>query len=490
MGTTQTIKYQRWNRQFINGTYVEGSSNTYYKNLNPYNGEAVTEIKLANRGDIDRAYEAAQAAQKEWAKVPAYEKAQIMEKAANLLIEKSAEFEPVISEETGMTGLSAHVAVSIATGMIKEAATFPLRMTGELMPSNVPGKEHRIIRKPIGVVGVISPWNFPINLSMRAVAAAIATGNGVVLKPDIQTYISGGLMIAEIFEEAGIPKGLLNVVVADLAEIGDYFVAHPIPRMISFTGSSRAGRQIGKICGEQLKKCSLELGGNSAFIVLDDANLQDAASAAVFGKFVHQGQVCMAVNRIFVDRKVYQPFVDIFKEKVSRLKVGNQTEGDTFIGPMISRRQVDRLLGFVEKGIEEGATLLVEGKAQDNVVSPYIFTDVSNDMTLAQSEMFGPVASIIPFDGEDEAIKLANDTPQGLSSSVFSGSIERGVRVAEQIETGMIHVNDQSVQDEPITAFGGVKDSGIGRFGGKWSLEEFTTTQWISVQKTPRPYPV
>lgn len=484
------MKLAKWNRQYINGAYVEGSSNTYYKNQNPYNGETLAEIKLAGKADIDAAYEAARRAQKEWEATSPFHRAQVMEKVAKLFEERAQEIDEIIIAEVGANHISAHIAVGLSIGITKETVSYPTRMTGEIVPSIIPGKENRIYRKPVGVVGVISPWNFPLNLSMRAVAAAVATGNGVVIKPDIQTYISGGLIIADIFAEAGVPQGLVNVVVADLAEIGDYFVEHPIPRMISFTGSSAAGRRIGKICGEQLKKSSLELGGNSAFVVLDDANLEDAASAAVFGKYIHQGQVCMAINRIFVDRKVYEPFIDIFKAKASKLKVGDPAEASTFIGPMINRKQVDRLLGLVEKSVQEGAKLVLEGKVKDNVVEPFVLRDVRNDMTIAQNEIFGPVASIIPFDGEEEAIELANNTIYGLSGAVFSGSIERGVRVAQRIHTGMIHVNDQSIQDEPLIAFGGEKASGLGRFGSQYSLEEFTTLKWVSVQHETRPYPV
>lgn len=484
------MEYQKWNRQYINGAFVEGSSNSYSNNQNPYNGETLAKIKLANKDDIDAAYEAASRAQKGWAATSAFNKMQVMEKVARVIEERTHEIEETIIAEAGANHISAHIAVAVALGSIKEAATYPTRMTGEIIPSIIPGKENRIYRNPIGVVGVISPWNFPFNLSIRAIAAAIATGNGVVVKPDIQTYISGGLLIAEIFEQAGVPKGLLNVIVADLVEIGDYFVEHPIPRVISFTGSTAAGKRIGKIAGENLKKCALELGGNNAFIVLDDANLEHAASAAVFGKYIHQGQVCMAINRIIVDRKVYEPFINIFKEKTAKLKVGNPAEPSTFIGPMINRKQVDRFLGLINKSVQEGAKLILEGKVKDNIVEPFILTDVRNEMTIAQSEIFGPVAAIIPVDSEEEAIEVANGTPYGLSGAVFSGSIERGLRVAKQIHTGMIHVNDQSIQDEPLIAFGGEKDSGLGRYGGQWSLEEFTTMKWISVQQEPRIYPV
>lgn len=483
------MKYVNWNKQFIGGVRVEGSSNTIYRNENPYNGEILSEIKLAGRGDIDAAYKAAAKAQVEWANTPPAVKSQVMEKAAEILAQRREEIIQLIIEETGSSSTKANVEIDLCLGLIKETASFPLRMQGEILPSFVPGKENRVYQLPIGVVGVISPWNFPLYLSMRSVAAALSVGNGVVIKPDIQTHITGGLLIAELFEQAGLPKGVLNVIVADLKEIGDAFVEHPIPRLISFTGSSLAGKHIGRIAGENLKKTALELGGNSAFIVLDDANLEDAASAAVFGKFIHAGQVCMAINRIIVDRKVYPQFVEIFKEKTLKIKTGNPLEADTFIGPMINSNQVNKVKGYLENAVEEGANVALEGNVNGNVMSPYILTDVKSNATILQKEIFGPVAVIVPVDSEEEAIQVANNTNYGLSSTVFSDSLERGVKVAKRIHTGMVHVNDQTVQDEPHVVFGGEKESGMGRINGKWALDTYTTYKWISIQEETRPYP-
>lgn len=483
------MKYANWNKQFIGGVRVEGSSNTIYRNENPYNGEILSEIKLAGRGDIDAAYKAAAKAQVEWANTPPAVKSQVMEKAAEILAQRREEIIQLIIEETGSSSTKANVEIDLCLGLIKETASFPLRMQGEILPSFVPGKENRVYQLPIGVVGVISPWNFPLYLSMRSVAAALSVGNGVVIKPDIQTHITGGLLIAELFEQAGLPKGVLNVIVADLKEIGDAFVEHPIPRLISFTGSSLAGKHIGRIAGENLKKTALELGGNSAFIVLDDANLEDAASAAVFGKFIHAGQVCMAINRIIVDRKVYPQFVEIFKEKTLKIKTGNPLEADTFIGPMINSNQVNKVKGYIENAVEEGANVALEGNVNGNVMSPYILTDVKSNATILQKEIFGPVAVIVPVDSEEEAIQVANNTNYGLSSTVFSDSLERGVKVAKRIHTGMVHVNDQTVQDEPHVVFGGEKESGMGRINGKWALDTYTTYKWISIQEETRPYP-
>lgn len=323
---------------------------------------------------------------------------------------------------------------------------------------------------------------------MRAIIPALAVGNGVVVKPDQQTFISGGLIIASILEEAGL-KGLLNVVVTEIAEIGDSFVEHSIPNVISFTGSTKAGRHIGELCGANLKRVALELGGNNIMIVLEDADVKQAASAAVYGKFLHQGQICMSLNRIIVHQKIYDEFVKVFTEKTKMLKAGNPIDADVFIGPLINSNQVDKIQSWIEESIKEGATCVQRGKITGNLMEPVILKDVTNKLAVAKDELFGPVAAILPADSEEEAISIANDSDFGLSGSIFTSNLENGVDVALQIHTGMIHVNDQSVNCEPNTPFGGEKSSGLGRYGGDWSLEEFTTVRWISVQKKPRPFP-
>ena len=477
-------------QQYVGGEWRDGLSEQTYADTNPYSGDTITEIRLATVEDIDEAYTSAQQAQVAWGEVNPYERAAILEKTAQILQEHMGEIVPLIVAETGGTHLKAHIELDIGIGMLREAAKMPLQMYGSIRPSMIPGKENRIYRVPIGVVGVISPFNFPFNLSMRSVAPALAAGNGVVLKPDMQTFMSGGTILARAFEMAGLPKGVLNVVVPDIAEIGDAFVEHPVPRLISFTGSTAVGRRIGELCGKHLKRMALELGGNNVMIVLDDADLDKAVDASVFGKFMHNGQICMSLNRILVDRSVHEEFVAKFVDKAANLKVGNPVnDPEVVIGPLINRRQAEKVAALVSTAIQEGATVALEGSVEGSLVTPFVLTGVKNEMTIAQNEIFGPVASIIPFDGDNEAIRLANDSQSGLSGAVYTSDLERGVEVAKRIQTGMVHVNDQSINDEPIIAFGGEKSSGIGRFGGEWTLEEFTTVKWISVQKQQRAYP-
>ena len=481
--------FTRLNKQYIGGTWRDGSSEKVLSDRNPYNGETMANFKLASLADLDEAYRSAAAAQKIWADVNAFEKRAILEKAITWIEQNEADITSIIIEELGGTHLKAFIEIMLVKSFIKEASTYPLRMTGEIVPSTIDGKENRLYRVPAGVVGVISPFNFPFNLSVRSVAPALATGNGVVLKPHDDTPIMGGTLIGKIFEEAGIPKGLLNVVVADIGEIGDAFVEHPIPRIISFTGSEAVGRHIGGVAGRCLKKAILELGGNSALIVLDDADLQTAVNAAVFSRFAHQGQVCMCANRILVQRSVYGKFLDKFVDQVSKLKAGDPKDPKTDLGPLINQRQTETFAKQVQRGIDEGAKVALRGKAEGNVVSPTVFADVKPNMWIAQNEMFGPAVCVIPFDTPQDAIGIANDSPYGLSGAIHTKDVEYGAELAKQIESGMVHVNDGTINDDPLIAFGGEKASGVGRLNGRWALEEFTTVKWVSVQHKPRHYP-
>ncbi|WP_409299898.1 aldehyde dehydrogenase family protein [Peribacillus sp. SCS-155] len=480
---------KKWDKQFIGGEWRDGKGQRVYEDKNPYNDETLAEIRLASSDDIDVAYRSARDAQKKWEEVNAYDKVAVMERAVDLVKQRRDELVEILIAENGASHTKAQIEIDGAIGIMKEAATFPLRMHGKIMPSVIPGKENRIYHNPAGVVGIISPFNFPFHLTMRSLAPALAAGNGVVIKPDLQTMISGGLFMGKLFEDAGIPRGLLNITVCSSSEIKDAFVEHPIPQIISFTGSTPVGRHIGELCGRHLKRVALELGGNNAMIVLKDADVEKAAGSAAFGKFLNAGQICMSLNRIIVERPVYEEFVKVLVEKASQIKYGDPADRDVVVGPLINNKQVGRIQDLVDKSIEMGARYALRGDTKGNVFPPTILVDVTNDMPIAQEEIFGPAVGIIVVDDELEAIKVANDSEYGLSGAVHAGSIEHGVEVAKQIVTGMIHVNDQGVNDEPIVAFGGEKASGLGRYGGEWALHEFTTTKWISVQTMPREYP-
>lgn len=483
------MDYSNLGKQFINGVWRDGKSDKVLSDINPYNDEVITTFQIANVADIDDAYKAAYQAKLEWDKVNPYKKRDIIEKAVTYIEANEEEITSIIIQELGGTRMKAAFEIGLVKNMIKEAATFPLRMEGKILPSTEDGKENRLYRIPAGVVGVISPFNFPFFLSMKSVAPALGAGNGVVLKPHEDTPITGGTLIGKIFEEAGLPKGLLNVVVTDIKEIGDAFVEHPIPRIISFTGSTKVGSYIGQLAVKNYKKPLLELGGNSAFIILEDADIDYAVQAATFSRFTHQGQICMCANRILVQKSIYKEFVDKFKEKVSSLTTGDPSDPQTVIGPVINDRQAETLQRLIAKGMEQGAELLVEGKITGRMVEPTVLVNVKPDMAVAQEELFGPVVCIIPFDTEEEGIAIANDTPFGLSGAIHTSNLERGVEMAKKVHTGMIHVNDITINDEPIVAFGGEKQSGMGRLNGQWSLDEFTTMKWISVNYGQRNFP-
>lgn len=476
-------------KQFIGGEWRDGQSLKTLDNINPYNNEIITTYKIANTEDIDLAYKAAAQAKEEWDKVNPYNKRDILERAVSYIEANEEEITAIIIKELGGTRLKAAFEIGLVKNMIKEAATFPLRMEGKILPSTEDGKENRLYRIPAGVVGVISPFNFPFFLSMKSVAPALGAGNGVVLKPHEDSPITGGTLIGRIFEEAGVPKGLLNVVVTDIKEIGDSFVEHPIPRIISFTGSTKVGSYIGQLAVKHFKKPLLELGGNSAFIVMDDADLDYAVNAATFSRFTHQGQICMSANRILVQRSVYQEFLTKYANKVSALKTGDPQDPSTIIGPVINDRQASSLKDLVNKGIEQGAVPLLKGSITGRMVEPTILVDVTPNMVVAQDELFGPIVCVMPFDTEEDAINIANDTRFGLSGAIHTSNIERGVQMAKRVHTGMIHVNDITINDEPIVAFGGEKQSGLGRLNGEWSLDEFTTLKWISVNYGQRVFP-
>jgi aldehyde dehydrogenase (NAD+) len=481
--------FRKLNQHYIGGAWRDGSSAKKWVDRNPYSGEPIAEFKLANKADIDEAYRSAQQAQKEWEAVNAFEKRDILESALAYINQNEAEITDIIIDELGGTRLKAFFEIGLVKNIIRESATFPLRMVGRIYPSPVEGKENRLYRVPAGVVGVISPFNFPFYLTMRSVAPALGAGNGVVLKAHEETAITGGTLVAKIFEQTAIPKGLLNVVLFDLGEVGDYFVEHPIPRIISFTGSVGVGKHIGAVAGKCLKKAILELGGNSAIIVLPDADLDLAINAAIFSRFTHQGQICMSANRVLVHRSLYQKFVDGYVERVAKLKVGDPRDPQTAIGPLITSNQVKALEKMIATGIAEGAKTALRGKVEGNCVGPTVFTDVKPNMTIAREEMFGPAVCIMPFDDSNEAVAIANDSAYGLSGAVHTKNVELGAEIAKRIDSGMVHVNDGTINDEPLVAFGGEKDSGVGRLNGKWALEEFTTLKWVSVQHKPRQYP-
>ncbi len=486
-----STRYSGFTGQYIAGQWRSGNVAHPIVDKNPYDGTTLTEIAAASIDDLDSAYRAAETAQHEWAKTLPAERAAIFHRAAQIMDVRHTEIVDWLVSESGSTRTKAEIEWGSVRAGTLAAALLPTRASGKIIPVDIPNKESRVYKKPLGVIGVISPWNWPMILSNRSIAPALALGNAVVVKPSDETPVTGGLLLAKIYEEAGLPPGLLNVVIGHVADIGDAFTLHSVPKLISFTGSTKVGRRIGELAmiGPSMKRVALELGGNAPCVVLDDADIEKAAHGAVVGRFFHQGQICMSSNRVIVDASIYDRFLEAFIEKTKSLKVGDPNEYATNIGPLINARQVQQAAARIEEARALGIKEVLKGTIDGQLVSPHVFANVKNDSPLAQSELFSPIAPIIKAKDEEDALRMANATEYGLSSSVYTEDEARGVRFAQRLDVGMCHVNDISVNEDSNVMFGGEKNSGIGRFNSDWGLAEFTVDQWISIQKGPRPYP-
>ena len=483
--------YTDLDKLFIAGAWRDGGSGEAAQDVNPYDQAVLTSHVLADRADVDEAYAATVKAQVEWAAAAPAERAAVLRRAVDIFDARHDELVEWCQRESGSIRAKAEFEVGAARNITEEAASFPYRMHGDIFPSDTPGKENRVYRQPLGVVGVISPWNFPLNLSNRSVATALGCGNAVVLKPASDTPVTGGLLLAKIYEEAGLPEGLLSVVVGRGSVIGDYFVEHPVPKLISFTGSTEVGLGIGAKTagGPRLKRVALELGGNCPLVVLDDADVAHAVDIAVIGRFLHQGQICMSTNRIIVDASLADEFTERFVDRARKLVCGDPLDPATDIGPIINESQLAGLLQKVLRAKEQGAQVLLDGEPDGLVMPPVVFGGVDPAWDIALQESFGPLAPIIVAHGEDEALRFVNMSDYGLSSAVVGTDVERATAFARKIDAGMTHVNDMTVADEQHVPFGGEKNSGLGRFNGRWVLEEMTRTHWTSVQHAPHPYP-
>lgn len=479
-------------KMYINGEWVGALDNEVYDDLNPYTGEVFARIPSGKRVDSKRAIDAAAEAFPVWSHTLPAERQALFLKAADILERKRDEIITILADETGCTFGFAMFQAGFTPGLLREAAAQTHQVNGEIIPADLPGAFHMAIRQPVGVVAGIGPWNAPLILSLRSICMPIAYGNTVILKPSMESAVSGGIVIAEVFHEAGFPKGVLNLIINGPGrsnEIGDEFIENPKVRRINFTGSSAVGRQLAEKAGRYLKRVALELGGQNPLIILRDADLDNAVNAAAFGGFLHQGQICMSTRRVIVEKPIAQEFTQKFVKKVSTFKVGNPKEPDTIIGPLINKHQFNEVKKSVEAAVRDGAKILCGGKSEELCYYPTVLTNVKPGTPFSCEETFGPVVSVIEVKDEEEAVAVANDTPYGLSASVFTRDFAKGLAIAERIESGIFHINDQTVHDEPQVPFGGMKDSGWGRFGGRAALEEFTELRWISIQRTPRQYP-
>ena len=446
-------------------------------------------VGVASGADLDAAVAAARAAQPEWAATPYDVRAGVLRAAAAALQARADEIAGLIVRETGSIRGKADYEVGGAANELFEAAGLTSRATASIIPSHNPTRVSVAGRIPRGVVGVITPWNFPLILGMRVVAPALALGNAVILKPSPETPITGGIVLAEVFAEAGLPAGLLQVVPGDV-EIGEAIVAHPGVAMVHFTGSTRTGRKIAEVAGRELKHCSLELGGDNALVVLDDADVEHAAMIGAWSAYHYQGQTCITAGRHIVARPLYDRYVAALSERAKAIALGDPYADEVGLGPMINETQRDRAQGMLDAAVAAGATVVEGGSADGLFFRPTVVTDVPTDSDLWREEIFAPIAPVIAVDSDEEALALVNDTAYGLVNSVVTGDLDRGQRFAERCRSGMVHVNDSTCLDEAHAPFGGLGASGLGgRAGGEANLEEFTETRWISVQRGQVEYP-
>lgn len=476
-----------WRDRIFNGRWISACGGTHVF-AEPATGEQLGRIGLANAADVLAAGVQARAAQKAWAASDYKERAAIFRRAAALIGQHHDELATWIVRETGAIRPKADLELREATAHLHEAAAMLTQPKGQLLASGS-GTMSIARRVPHGVVGVISPFNFPLILSIRSIAPALATGNTVVHKPDLQTPVSGGVLIARIFEAAGLPPGVLHVLPGG-ADAGQALCSHPDIAMIAFTGSTAAGHSVGELAGRHLKKMSLELGGKNALIILDDADPDIAASNAAWATFLHQGQICMCAGRVLLQRGIADAVIERLVAKAHHLPVGDPMAGDVALGPMISARQVARLHGIVHDSVADGATLLAGGTYDRQFYRPTVLTGARAGMRCFEEELFGPVASITVFDTDEEAIALASATTGCLAVGVITPDFKRAMHIADSVPSGHMHINDQTVLAEAHAPFGGGGTSGNGgRHGGTIDWEEFTQTQWLTIKTEAPRYP-
>jgi acyl-CoA reductase-like NAD-dependent aldehyde dehydrogenase len=479
-------------RLHIGGEWVEAAEGGSFENRDPYNGEVVASVPSGGREDARRAIEAAAEAFPAWSQTPPAGRQALFLRAADILESRRDEIVELLARETGCTFGFGMFQMGFTPGLLRQAANAGYTATGEVIPSDMPGAFAMGIRQPVGVVGAIAPWNAALILSLRAITAPIAYGNTVVLKPSEWSPISGGLLWGEVFAEAGFPAGVLNIVThapGEAGPIADELVEHPAVRRINFTGSTNTGRKLAEAAGRNLKRVVLELGGYNPLLILEDADIGYAVDAAAFGSFLHQGQICMSARRIVVERPIADEFVARLVKKTKGLKAGDPKEHDTIIGPLINDTALATVKGRVDDAVQKGAKVLVGGEADGANYQATLLSDVPEDSEFAQFETFGPVAAIEIVDSADDAVARANSTPYGLAAGIITSDPDKGLALAQRIQAGIVHINDQPVHDEPQMPFGGVKDSGWGRFGGQAAMDEFTELRWITVQSGTRPFP-
>jgi len=477
-------------KQIIGGKFVPAISGKTFDRMDPFTGKVASRAPASDLDDVNSVVAAAAAAFPAWSKTGPGQRRALLLKAADILASKADEFARTMIEETGGTAPWAGFNTMLAAGILREAASMTTQIQGEIIPSDKPGTVSMAVRQAAGVCLGIAPWNAPIILGTRAIAMALACGNTVILKAS-ETCPGLHLLIGQALVEAGLPDGVINVITnapEDAARIVEALVAAPEVRRVNFTGSTKIGRIIGELCGRHLKPALLELGGKAPMIVLDDADIDAAVNGAIFGAFANMGQICMSTERIIVDEKIADEFVAKLAARASKLPAGDP-RGHVVLGSLVTPEAATKMEEFIADAVGKGAKLIAGGNRNGSVVDATLLDHVTSGMRTFEEESFGPVKSIVRVKNEAEAVRIANETEYGLSSSVYSRDVQRAMAVAAQIQTGICHINGPTVHDEAQMPFGGVKNSGYGRFGGKAAIAEFTDLRWITIEDPHQHYP-
>ncbi|HEY8981215.1 MAG TPA: aldehyde dehydrogenase family protein [Streptomyces sp.] len=477
----------------IGGKEIPAVTGRTTTDLDPWTGEPYATVAAAGPEDVRAAVDAAETAFTEWAALAPFARRKIFLDAADLMERRGEQAVELMAAETGATRGWALFNVAVAANVLREAAAALSAPLGDVLTTQEPGGLSLAVREPLGVVAAFAPWNAPIILGTRAVVAPLAAGNTVVAKASEDAPIACGLFVADVLRDAGLPDGVLGVITndrQDAAVIAETLIADPRVRAVDFTGSTGVGRIIGALAARHLKPAVLELGGKNSVIVLEDADLDHAVNAAAFAAFMNSGQICMCADRILVHASLAEEFTRRFTAKIAGLPAGDPVLPATVIGPLVDEAAAQRVAGMVEDAVGKGARVLVGGGAPEGALHPAtVLTDVPVDASLHHAEVFGPVVAITVFADDDEAVALANDTEHGLSCGILTDNGTHGLKVARRIRTGIVHVNDQSVADEPQAPFGGFAASGYGRFGGRWGIESFSNTRWLTLSTEQPHYP-
>ncbi len=485
---TEAIDGLKTYKLFIDGEWVTSKRNEIADDINPATGTVFARTQQAGAEEVENAISAAYRANASWGSSLAAEREILLLRVGDVISRRRDEIRDLLIEECGSAFSKALWEIDYVIDLMRSTAGDVRHLFGETMPMTMPGQISMSVRRPLGVIAGIAPFNSPFLLSMKKIAFALSAGNTFVLKPSEETPISGAI-IADVFQEAGLPKGVLNVIPGAPKEIGATLMADPRVRMITFTGSTRTGRYLAVEAARNLKRFTLEMGGKSPLIVLKDADIDYAVDAAAFGIFLHQGQVCMANSKVIVEAPLYEEFSRRFLAKTAKIKVGDPRDPETVVGPLIRRSQCEFIDGHLKDAVDKGARVLTGGTHEGAFYQPTVLAGVTPEMRIYHEESFGPVVSLISVEDSEEALRVANDTAYGLSAAVITNDLQKALDLSMRLESGMVHVNDTTITDEPHVPFGGVKNSGFGREGGRYSMEEMTEVKWITLQMGRRQFP-